>query len=105
MRERETPEVGVIPSASCTVAGEREAGKGAEVKTERRLKAVGVPCKRGARVPSLPRAEWRAVISSEGRSGAGPDKKPTDLSARRWRSASRKEIATGAGFGLFLVTC
>ena len=43
MRERETPEVGAIPSASCTVAGEREAGKGAEVKTEGRLKEVGVP--------------------------------------------------------------
>ena len=42
MRERETPEVGAMPSASWTVAGEREAGKGAEVKTERRLKEVGV---------------------------------------------------------------
>ena len=88
--ESETPEVEVMPSASCTVEGEREAGREAEVSTVSKLKAVGASLRSGARVPSLLRAEWRVVMSSEGSSGAEPDKKPTDFRASLWRSTSRR---------------
>ena len=34
MREREIPEVGTIPSASCTEEGEKEEGRAEAVRTE-----------------------------------------------------------------------
>ena len=49
---RETPDVGAMPSASCTVAGEREEGRGAEVSTDSKLKKEGVLLSSGASVPS-----------------------------------------------------